>query len=70
VNDLGPNHAGQFATTHWSVVLLAGKSASPEGTAALEKLCHAYWQPICLFARRKGWSEEDAKDLKGSVLEK
>jgi RNA polymerase sigma-70 factor (ECF subfamily) len=45
------------------VVLLAGQEASPERAAALEKLCRAYWLPICAFARRKGWNEEDAKDL-------
>jgi RNA polymerase sigma-70 factor (ECF subfamily) len=36
---------------------------SPESEAALEKLCRSYWQPVCSFARRKGWNEEDAKDL-------
>jgi DNA-directed RNA polymerase specialized sigma24 family protein len=61
-NDV-PKPAGQFATTRWSVVLLAGQEVSPQSAAALEKLCHAYWQPIYLFARRKGWREEDAKDL-------
>jgi RNA polymerase sigma-70 factor (ECF subfamily) len=55
--------AGEFATTRWSVVLLAGQEVSPQSAAALEKLCHAYWQPIYLFARRRGWLEEDAKDL-------
>jgi RNA polymerase sigma-70 factor (ECF subfamily) len=55
--------AGQFCTTRWSVVLLAGQEGSPESAAALEKLCRTYWQPICAFARRKGWGEEDAKDL-------
>jgi len=45
------------------MVLRAGEEVSPESTAALEKLCRAYWLPICLFARRKGWGEEDAKDL-------
>jgi RNA polymerase sigma factor (sigma-70 family) len=53
----------QFLTTHWSVVLRAGETVSSERTAALETLCRAYWLPICAFARRKGWSEEDAKDL-------
>jgi len=43
--------------------LLAGQTVSPESVAALEKLCRAYWQPIFLFARRKGWAEEDAKDV-------
>ncbi len=42
---------------------MAGRAISPESEAALEKLCRAYWQPVCVFARRKGWNEEDAKDL-------
>lgn len=63
MNDDVPKFAGQFATTRWSVVLAAGREISPERAAALEKLCRAYWQPICVFARRKGWNEEDAKDL-------
>lgn len=55
--------SGYFNTTHWSVVLLAGKSSSPQRSAALEKLCRAYWQPLYFFARRKGHAEEDAKDF-------
>jgi RNA polymerase sigma-70 factor (ECF subfamily) len=58
-----PKFANQFFSTRWSMVLLAGQTVSPESAAALEKLCHAYWCPIFRFARRKGWSEEDAKDL-------
>jgi DNA-directed RNA polymerase specialized sigma24 family protein len=58
-----PLAAGRFHTTHWSVVLRAGQGKLPESDEALEKLCRAYWQPICLFACRKGSSEEDAKDL-------
>jgi len=53
----------QFNTTHWSVVLLAGKGISPLSSAALEKLCRTYWHPLYAFARRKGYLEEDAKDL-------
>jgi len=43
--------------------LLAGQQPSSESAAALESLCRAYWQPIFFFARRKGHSEEDAKDM-------
>ena len=57
------NNGGQFSTTRWSVVLLAGRSMSPESAAALEKLCRAYWPPIYCFARRKGWNDADAQDL-------
>jgi RNA polymerase sigma-70 factor (ECF subfamily) len=53
----------QFNTTHWSVVLLAGKAQSALSSAALEKLCRTYWHPLYAFARRKGYTEEDAKDL-------
>jgi len=42
---------------------MAGQTQSSQCAAALEKLCRAYWQPIYAFARRKGSSEEDAKDL-------
>lgn len=52
-----------FATTHWSVVLRAGETHSPESSAALERLCRNYWFPLFAFIRRKGHREEDARDL-------
>jgi RNA polymerase sigma-70 factor (ECF subfamily) len=38
--------AGLFATTHWSVVLTAGQSESPQAAQALETLCRTYWYPL------------------------
>jgi hypothetical protein len=38
--------AAQFATTHWSVVLAAGDSGSPDSREALETLCRQYWYPL------------------------
>jgi RNA polymerase sigma-70 factor (ECF subfamily) len=55
--------AGAFATTHWSVVLLAGDGQSPEAGFALAQLCKTYWYPLYVFVRRKGYSHEDACDL-------
>jgi len=55
--------AGVFATTHWSVVVRAGDSCSPESSAAMERLCRTYWYPLYVFVRRKGYSHEDASDL-------
>ncbi|MCL4176369.1 MAG: hypothetical protein KJ072_01285 [Verrucomicrobia bacterium] len=56
-------NAAQFATTHWSLVLAAGESASAESQGALEKLCRQYWFPLYAFVRGKGYSPEDAQDL-------
>ena len=52
-----------FATTHWSVVLTAGDSASPEAQQALETLCRSYWYPLYAYVRKQGCSLHDAQDL-------
>lgn len=53
---------GGFATTHWSLVNRAA-TPSPEGHAALEALCRAYWFPVYAFARKQGCSASDAEDV-------
>jgi len=60
--------SAQFPTTHWSVVLAAGDSASPHATAALETLCRAYWYPLYAYVRRQGRTPEDAQDLTQEFL--
>src|SRR5437867_8380701 len=62
--------AAEFTTTHWSVVLAAGQSASPAAQAALEQLCRAYWYPLYAYVRRRGYSPEDAQDLTQSFFER
>jgi len=52
-----------FATTHWSVVLAAGGTDSQQRSAALERLCRAYWYPLYAYVRRKGYGPLDAQDL-------
>jgi RNA polymerase sigma factor (sigma-70 family) len=52
-----------FVTTHWSMVLSAGRSDSTHAQAALEKLCRTYWLPIYAFVRRQGHNSHDAQDL-------
>lgn len=54
---------GRFNTTHWSVVLLAGRADSAQAGAALEQLCRNYWYPLYAYVRRKGHSPHDAQDL-------
>jgi RNA polymerase sigma factor (sigma-70 family) len=61
---LGASGTGrEFASTHWSVVLLAGQQRSPKSVAALESLCKAYWYPLYSFTRRQGYSAPEAADL-------
>lgn len=57
-----------FATTHWSVVLLARDGDSSAAFAALERLCHDYWPPVYAFIRREGYSPADAQDLTQEFL--
>jgi RNA polymerase sigma factor (sigma-70 family) len=52
-----------FATTHWSVVLAAGRADSREAAGALETLCRAYWYPLYAYLRRTGFAPADAEDL-------
>src|SRR5436190_10762572 len=52
-----------FVTTHWSVVLAAGRDDSVCAREALEKLCRNYWYPLYAFVRRLGHSAHDAEDL-------
>lgn len=58
-----PSREGWFTTTHWSVVLNAGDSVSPQAGAALNELCESYWYPLYAYVRRRGHSPEAAKDL-------
>ncbi len=55
--------AREFATTHWSVVLLAGSAASEQADTALEHLCRAYWYPLYAYVRRQGHDAHDSQDL-------
>jgi RNA polymerase sigma-70 factor (ECF subfamily) len=64
----GPGPAKLFASTLWSVVLRAGSESEPESAAALERLCRQYWQPLYVFARRRGHGEHDAQDLTQGFL--
>ena len=52
-----------FATTHWSVVLTAGRTDTTRAQDALAKLCSTYWFPLYAYVRRRGYSAHDAQDL-------
>lgn len=53
----------RFVTTHWSVVLVAGRTDSTRAANALARLCQTYWFPLYAYIRRRGVSPADAQDL-------
>ncbi len=59
----GGTDAGIFSTTHWSIVLAAGDTQTPQAHEALSNLCQTYWYPLYAFVRRQGYSRHDAQDL-------
>ena len=57
-----PTGTSRFAPTHWSVVLAAGDSSSPQYEQALSTLCQTYWFPLYAYLRRKGYDTHQAED--------
>jgi DNA-directed RNA polymerase specialized sigma24 family protein len=58
----------RFHTTTWDLVLNSGDIDAPQHSRALAELCSLYWYPLYSFARYKGFSEDDAKDLTQSFF--
>ena len=54
---------GTFPSTAWTAVSRARSGAEPRAKEALAFLCAAYWPPLYSFARRLGYSTDDAHDL-------
>jgi DNA-directed RNA polymerase specialized sigma24 family protein len=52
-----------FPTTRWTLIRRAQKGGEAEAAHAMEEICRQYWYPIYAFARRGGFSAEDAEDL-------
>jgi RNA polymerase sigma factor (sigma-70 family) len=64
----GSQDSARFRTTHWSIVLAAGRRSSPDARDALATLCRVYWYPVYAYVRRKGHSPDDAQDLTQSFF--
>ncbi len=73
-NDSGSSGGGRFATTHWSLILVAGSPESSRYGEALETLCQAYWFPLYVYLRRRGYNahlaEEYTQAFFANLLEK
>ena len=53
-----------FQTTHWTIVLQAGKAEADEAAQkALAIFSETYWPPLYTFIRRRGYSPSNAQDI-------
>jgi RNA polymerase sigma-70 factor (ECF subfamily) len=52
-----------FHTTHWSLVLAAGREGTPRSAEALAELCGKYWPPVYAYVRRRVADVHEAQDL-------
>jgi RNA polymerase sigma factor (sigma-70 family) len=66
----GQSRSDLFPSTHWSVVLAAGRSQAEPAMAgaALAELCQIYWAPLYGFVRSRGHAMHDAQDLTQSFF--
>ena len=51
-----------FPATQWSALIAVREGEQNEALQALDRLARAYWQPLYVFARRRGGSHEQAAD--------
>ena len=51
-----------FPATMWSALIEVQEGGSSEAILALERLAHAYWQPLYVFVRQRGLDHEHAAD--------
>ena len=56
-------NSGRFPSTHWSVVMNAGKDSSPDAREAFGRLYEAYRSALVAFLRGQGRTEEEAAEL-------
>jgi RNA polymerase sigma factor (sigma-70 family) len=68
--EIGHGRSDLFPSTHWSVVLAAGRSQAEPDVAgvALAELCQTYWAPLYNFVRSRGYAVHDAQDLTQSFF--
>lgn len=53
----------QFPSTHWSVVMRAGRDSSETARTAFERLYLSYRSPVLAFLRRSGHAEPEAEEF-------
>jgi RNA polymerase sigma-70 factor (ECF subfamily) len=58
-----PRSDGEFLTTHWSLVVSAGRRDDSAAADALAELCERYWYPLYAYIRRRSPDAHTAQDL-------
>ena len=53
----------EFLTTHWSVIEDVGLSEDEKNRSLIGLLIETYWKPVYCYLRRRGYGNEEAKDL-------
>lgn len=61
-DDDAPQAEIGFQTTHWSVVVRAGRRHDRDAQAALATLCERYWLPVYAYYRRRTRDIHEAQD--------
>jgi len=54
---------GAFQKTHWSQIVRARTNDPGRRREVLGDILGRYWRPVYWYLRRKGYNDEDAKDL-------
>jgi RNA polymerase sigma-70 factor (ECF subfamily) len=57
-----PFGGGRFATTHWSVVLAAGRSSLPQYDLALSTSCQRYWFSLYAYLSQHVYDAHQTAD--------
>jgi DNA-directed RNA polymerase specialized sigma24 family protein len=52
-----------FLTTHWSLIRNISSKQDNKDRALIGSLLNRYWKPVYCYLRRKGYNNEEAKDL-------
>jgi len=54
---------GRFPTTHWTVIDQVEPGNAAQSQILIGRLVTDYWKPVYCYLRRKGYGNEEAKDL-------
>ena len=55
--------SSKLPETSWSLLLAARTQNQARRQSAVENLVHTYWKPVYCYLRRRGYGNEEAKDL-------